>query len=61
MPASSTGLLSVGAALLMFAVVPAPDTVAAVQHVRGGRPKFSGMPCADEEGIGIDDIAKVFD
>ena len=60
-PASSTGLLGVGAALLMFAVVTAPDTVATVQHVRGGRPKFSGMLCAEKDGIGIDDIAKVFD
>ena len=42
-PASGTGLVSVGAALLMFAVVTAPVTVAAVQHVRDGRPTFAGM------------------
>jgi hypothetical protein len=42
-PVVLTGLLSIGVALLMFALVICPVTVATVQHVRGGRPTFADM------------------
>jgi hypothetical protein len=42
-PIANTGLLSLGVALLMFALVTSPVTAAAVQYVRGDRPTLAGM------------------
>lgn len=42
-PIAGTGLLGLSIALLIFALVTSPVTVAAVQHVRGVRPTLAGM------------------